>query len=101
MKKLFMLLALALGVASCQNEPEGLDVVVGGEQDVNITVSLPESTRGTSAEGFDLNNLGTLAHIVKISSASSILKGLRISLLVSNVIFIKIIPQFIHLFLVL
>ena len=56
MKKLFMLLALALGVASCQNEPEGLDVVVGGEQEVMLNVSLPESTRGTSAQGFDFTN---------------------------------------------
>ena len=59
MKKLFMLLALALGVASCQNEPEGFDVVVGGEQDVNITVSLPDETRADSAEGFNLSTLST------------------------------------------
>ena len=56
MKKLFMLLALALGVASCQNEPEGFDVVVGGEQEVMLNVSLPEATRGTSAQGFDFTN---------------------------------------------
>ena len=59
MKKLFMLLALVLGVVSCQNEPEGFDVVVGGEQDVNITVSLPEDTRGTSSTGFDLSTLSS------------------------------------------
>ena len=51
MKKLFALLALVLGMVSCQNEPEALDVVVGGEQDVNITVSLPEGTRADSALG--------------------------------------------------
>ena len=51
-----MLLALVLGVVSCQNEPEGLDVVVGGEQEVMLNVSLPESTRGTSAQGFDFTN---------------------------------------------
>ena len=51
MKKLFAILALVLGMVSCQTEPEGLDVVVGGEQDVNITVSLPEGTRADSALG--------------------------------------------------
>ena len=49
MKKFFALLALVLGVVSCQTE--GFDVNVGGEQDVNITVSLPEGTRGDSALG--------------------------------------------------
>ena len=60
MKKFLALAAVVLGLASCQTEPEGLDVVVGGEQDVNITVSLPEGTRANSAEGafenVDLNN---------------------------------------------
>ena len=49
MKKFFALLALVLGVVSCQTE--GFDVNVGGEQDVNITVSLPEGTRANSALG--------------------------------------------------
>ena len=51
MKRFFALLALVLGMVSCQTEPEGLDVNVGGEQDVNITVSLPEGTRANSALG--------------------------------------------------
>ncbi|MEE1168934.1 MAG: DUF6562 domain-containing protein [Alistipes sp.] len=51
MKKIFALLALMLGVVSCQTEPEGLDVSVGGEQEVAICVSLPEATRANSAEG--------------------------------------------------
>ena len=59
MKKLFTFLALVLGVVSCQTEPEGFDVNVGGEQDVNITVSLPESTRAASNKGFDLSTLST------------------------------------------
>ena len=42
MKKFLALAALVLGMVSCQTEPEGFDVNVGGEQDVNITVSLPE-----------------------------------------------------------
>ena len=49
MKKFFALLALVLGVVSCQTE--GFDVNVGGEQDVNITVSLPDGTRADSALG--------------------------------------------------
>ena len=51
MKKFLALAAVVLGLASCQTEPEGLDVNVGGEQDVNITVSLPEGTRANSALG--------------------------------------------------
>ena len=59
MKKLFTFFALVLGLVSCQTEPEGFDVNVGGEQDVNITVSLPESTRAASNQGFDLSTLST------------------------------------------
>ena len=59
MKKLFALLALVLGVVSCQTEPEGFDVVVGGEQEVMLNVSLPEATRATSAEGFDFTNFAS------------------------------------------
>ena len=64
MKKIFALLALVLGVVSCQTEPEGLDVNVGGEQEVAICVSLPEATRANadSALGaFDNVDLGTEA----------------------------------------
>ena len=43
MKKIFALLAVVLGVVSCQTEPEGLDVNVGGEQDVTICVNIPET----------------------------------------------------------
>ncbi|MBR5197434.1 MAG: right-handed parallel beta-helix repeat-containing protein [Alistipes sp.] len=50
MKKLFALAALVLGLASCQNEPEGLNVVTGGEVDTVVTVSLPEATRASSAD---------------------------------------------------
>jgi hypothetical protein len=51
MKKFLALAAVMLGLASCQTEPEGFDVNVGGEQDVNITVSLPEGTRADSGLG--------------------------------------------------
>ena len=55
MKKFLALAALVLGLASCQNEPEGLNIVTGGEVDTVITVTLPEAaTRAdwtNSAEG--------------------------------------------------
>ena len=61
MRKFLALAALVLGLASCQNEPEGLNVVVGGEQEVMLKVSLPEATRAAdSALGFDLDNLEAL-----------------------------------------
>ena len=44
-------MAVVLGMVSCQTEPEGFGVNVAGEQDVNITVSLPEGTRANSALG--------------------------------------------------
>ena len=51
--KFLVLLALVLGVVSCQTEPEGLDVNVGGEIDAIVNVTIPEAeTRATnSAEG--------------------------------------------------
>ena len=53
MKARFLALAaLVLGLASCQTEPEGLDVNVGGAVDTTITVSIPETeTRANSAVG--------------------------------------------------
>ena len=65
MKARFLALAaLVLGVVSCQTEPEGLDVNVGGEQLVTINVAVPEAeTRAggnNSALGvFDNGVLGT------------------------------------------
>ncbi len=51
MKKLFALVALVLGVVSCQKDHAGMDVNMGGEQEVMINVSLPEETRSDSALG--------------------------------------------------
>ena len=52
MKTRFLALAaLVLGLASCQTEPEGLEVNVGGEVDTYVTVSLPETTRANSHLG--------------------------------------------------
>ena len=74
MKARFLALAaLVLGLASCQTEPEGLNVNVGGEQDVTVCVSLPETTRANSAEGAfvnvdlgDENDTKTIRYILKI-----------------------------------
>ena len=69
MKKLFALLAVVLAVASCQKNVDNLDVNVGGEQLVNITVGLPEATRVASDTGFDFANLGNnfeLRYILEI-----------------------------------
>ncbi|MBR2429831.1 MAG: hypothetical protein IKB15_07675, partial [Alistipes sp.] len=52
MKARFLALAaLVLGLASCQTEPEGLDVNVGGEQTVTVNVTVPEAE--TRAAGTD------------------------------------------------
>ena len=70
MKKIFALLAVVLGMVSCQTEPEGLDVNVGGEQDVTVCVSLPEATRADSAVGALDNNVldgdATLRYILQV-----------------------------------
>ena len=54
MKRFLALAALVLGLASCQTEPEGLNVNVGGEVDTVVSVSLPEATRATSDVGFNI-----------------------------------------------
>ena len=81
MKKLFALLALVLGMVSCQNEPEALDLVVGGEQEVMLNVSIPESTRANSAEGFDFNNLGNykVRYILEISYNGNLIRDFKIT----------------------
>ena len=56
MKRFFALAALLLGLAACQTEPEGLDVNVGGAVDTTITVAIPEGTRASSANGFDISD---------------------------------------------
>ena len=49
MKKFLALTALVLGLASCQTEPEGLDVNVGGEQLVTVNVTVPETETRANA----------------------------------------------------
>ena len=52
MKRFFALVALVLGLAACQTEPEGLDVNITDLEDAVITVSLPEGTRGSADSSF-------------------------------------------------
>ena len=66
MKARFLVLAaMMLGLASCQTEPEGLNVNVGGEVDTVVTVTIPETetrygNESNSALGvFDNGVLGT------------------------------------------
>ena len=74
MKRFFALVALVLGLASCQTEPEGLDVQMGGAVDATITVNIPDSeTRagGTNSAGsifdnVDLSGDATIRYILKI-----------------------------------
>ena len=71
MKRFLALAALVLGVVSCQTEPEGLDVNVGGEIDAIVNVTIPEAeTRATnSAEGAFKNvnfNDYTIRYILQV-----------------------------------
>ena len=72
MKKLLALALVVFGLAACQTEPEGLDVNMGGEQEVMLTVSLPEATRANSANGFQIADLGStydLRYILEVYRA--------------------------------
>ena len=70
--KFLALAALVLGLASCQTEPEGLDVVLGGEVDATICVEIPEAeTRAMDSAlgifGTDiLNGDATMRYILEI-----------------------------------
>ena len=98
MKKLFMLVALMFGLASCQNEPEDLNVVVGGEQDVMLTVSLPESTRGASSAGFDFTNFESnsdydLRFILEISYNGNVVREVKTSQTTSATFPVRLAPE--------
>ena len=56
---------MVLGLASCQTEPEGLNVNVGGEVDTTITVSLPETTRANSADGAFVNVVDSSEYTIR------------------------------------
>lgn len=73
MKRFLALAALMFGLASCQTEPEGLSVEVGGEVDTTIAVSISDAeTRAgmDSAKGvFDNDVLSgdtTMRYVMKI-----------------------------------
>ena len=81
MKKLFALLAVAFGVMSCQADPEGFGANVGGEQDVNITVSLPEATRGSENGALENGVLNShdLRYILEIAYNNEVYRDVEIS----------------------
>lgn len=59
--KFLALAALVLGLVSCQNEPEGFDVNVGGAVDTVVTVNIPEAeTRAYSDSALSVFNNGVL-----------------------------------------
>ena len=99
MKKLFALLAVVLAVVSCQKNVDNLDVNVGGEQLVNITVGLPEATRAASGTGFDFANLGNdfeLRYILEIYAKGNTTDCIRKEVFTKNqsVVFpVRLIPE--------
>ena len=60
MKKLLALAALVLGLASCQTEPEGLDVNVGGAVDTVVTVNIPDAETRANDSGIGVFENGVL-----------------------------------------
>ena len=48
--RILALLAMVLGVVSCQTEPEGLDVNMGGEVETTICVNIPEAETRAGGE---------------------------------------------------
>ncbi len=60
MKKFLALAALVLGLASCQTEPEGLDVNVGGAVDTVVTVNIPEAETRANNSGIGVFENGIL-----------------------------------------
>ena len=79
MKARFLaLVALVLGLASCQKDTTGFDVVVDGEQETTISVSLPEATRANSAQSglqnVDLDNVYNIRYILEIYDGTTRIK---------------------------
>ena len=97
MKKILFFAALVLGMASCQTEPEGLDVMVGGEQEVMLNVSLPESTRSASSAGFDFtgfegNTSYDLRFILEIAYNGNIYRDVETSKTTSATFPVRLVP---------
>ena len=51
MKKLLLFAAVLFGLTACQNDPKEIGANLGSEQDVEILVSLSETSRADSGEG--------------------------------------------------
>ena len=64
MKRFFALAALVLGLASCQTEPEGINVDANGEAAVTLNVALPDDA--TRAAGAD-SAKGAIGNVVDMS----------------------------------
>ena len=58
--KIFSLMALVLCLVSCQTEPEGFDVIVDGEVDTVITVTIPEAETRAGSSSLGVFNNGIL-----------------------------------------
>ena len=98
MKKILFFAALVLGMASCQTEPEGLDVMVGGEQEVMLNVSLPESTRSASSAGFDFTNFESndqydLRFILEIAYNGTVVREVKTSETTSTTFPVRLVPE--------
>lgn len=73
MKRFLALAALLLGLASCQTEPEGLNVEVAGEVESTITISVADvetraglnSSKGVFDNGI-LDGAATMRYVMKI-----------------------------------
>ena len=97
MKKILFFAALMLGMVSCQTEPEGLDVIVGGEQEVMLNVSLPESTRSASSAGFDFtyfesNGQYDLRFILEIAYNGTVVREVKTSETTSTTFPVRLVP---------
>ena len=79
MRRFLALAALVLGLASCQTEPEGLDVNLGGEVDATISVSISDSETRAGLNGangvFDsgiLDGDATMRYLMQIFDENNI-----------------------------
>ena len=98
MKKLFALLAVVLAVVSCQRDADDLNVAMGGEQEVMLTVSLPEATRANSAvgalgEGNNLLSTHSLRYILEIHYNGKVLREVQTTKSASAVFPVRLAPD--------
>ena len=96
--KFFALLAVVLAVVSCQRDADDLNVAMGGEQEVMLTVSLPEATRANSAEGGlgednNLLNTHSLRYILEIHYNGKVLREAQTTKSASAVFPVRLAPD--------